>query len=244
LAAVVVLGLHTFGRLGSYTRIVERRPQNYFSTLSTHCVHVPPIAASQFQQRQLKLAQELYHLGAVAYIAEPGPNAQYYTNISLSDWRLSERPFLVVITPEVAQAFASDKQEVEAKVTVITPRFEATRASLLHIPTPDTQRGVVFAEWAEDANPYEVVADVIAPSHPTVYKPTRVFVDEAARYFVVDGIGTAVAKLGYQIHNMPPEIAAIREQKTKEEILILQCANEVCCHITSEYRENMTRSFV
>jgi Xaa-Pro aminopeptidase len=199
---------------------------------------VPPIAASQFRQRQIKLAQKLYDLGAAAYIAEPGPNAQYYTNISLSDWPLSERPFLVVITPEVAHASMasdSDKLEVEAKVTVITPRFEATRASLLHVPTPDTQQGVIFAEWAEDANPYEVVADIIAPSHSTVHSPTRVLVDEAARFFLVDGIGIAVAKLGYQIHNTPPEIAAIREHKTKEEILILRCANEVCCHTTGEY---------
>lgn len=198
---------------------------------------MPPIAASQFRQRQLKLAQTLYDLGAAAYIAEPGPNAQYYANISLSDWSLSERPFLVVITPEVVHApMASDKPEVEPKVTVITPRFEAARASLLHIPTPDTQRGVILAEWAEDANPYEVVADTIAPFHPTTYKPTRVLVDEGARFFVVDGIGTAVSKLGYQVHNTPPEIAAIREHKTKEEIEILRCANEVCCDVTSEYR--------
>ena len=242
---MVVLGLQTFRRVNSHTKIVERDPQNYFSSLSTHCAHVSPIATSQFQQQQIKLAQTLYDLGAAAYIAEPGPNAQYYANISLSDWRLSERPFLVVITPEVAHAsMASDKLEVKAKVTVITPRFEATRASLLHIPTTDTQQGVVFAEWAEDANPYEVVADVITPVHSTTYKPTRVLVDEAARFFVVDGIGRAVSKLGYQIHNTPPEITAIRERKTKEEIQILRCANEVCRHITSEYLENLTRSFV
>lgn len=245
LAAVVVLGFHTFRRLNSHTRIVERNPQDYFSTLSTHCARVPPIAASQFQQRQIKLAQTMYDLGVAAYIAEPGPNAQYYANISLSDWRLSERPFFIVITPEVAHAsMASDKPEVEAKVTVITPRFEASRASLLHIPTPDTQQGVIFADWAEDANPYEVVADVITPFHSTTYRPTRVLVDEAARFFVVDGIETAVSKLGYQVHNTPPEVTAIRDRKTKEEIQLLRCANEVCCHITSEYRESMTSSFV
>ena len=184
MAAVVVLGLHTFRHLDSHTRIIERNPQDSFSTLSTHCARVPPIATSQFQQRQIKLAQTLYNLGAAAYIAEPGPNAQYYANISLSDWRLSERPFFVVIAPEVARhaSVDSDKAEVGAKVTVITPRFEASRASLLYIPTPDTQQGVLFADWAEDANPYEVVADVITPFYSTAtYRPTRVIVDEAAR---------------------------------------------------------------
>ena len=192
MAVVIVLGLLAFRRLDSHTRSVGRSPQNYFSTLSTHCAHVPPIPASQFQQRQIKLAQTLYDLGAAAYVAEPGPNAQYYANISLSDWGLSERPFLVVITPEVAHAsMASDKPKVEAKVTVITPRFEASRALLLHIPTPEKQQGVIFADWAEDASPYEVVADVITPFHSTTYRPTRVLVDEAARYFVADGIGNS-----------------------------------------------------
>ena len=236
LAAAVVLGLYTFKCLQSHTSTVERNPPNDFSVLSTHCARVSPIAASQFQQRQTKLAQTLYALGAAAYIAEPGPNAQYYTNISLSDWWLSERPFLVVITPEVAHASMASDKPVEAKVTIITPRFEATRASLLHIPTPDTQGDVIFAEWPEDGNPYEVVADIITNLHPTTYKPTQVLVDEGARFFVVDGIVTAVSKLGYQVHNTPPEITAIRERKTKEEIEILRCANEVRCILTSEYR--------
>jgi len=106
---------------------------------------VSPIAASQFQLRQTKLAETLYDLGAAAYITGPAPNAQYYANISLSDWRVSERPFLVVITPEVVHAsMASGKPKVKAKVTIVTPRFEAGRASLLHIPTPATQADVPF----------------------------------------------------------------------------------------------------
>ena len=237
MAAAAVFGLYTFRRLQTHTSIVERNQLNDFSVLSVHCAHVSPIAASQFQQRQNKLAQTLYELGAAAYIAEPGPNAQYYANISLSDWWLSERPFLVVITPEVAHAsMAADKPEVEAKVTIITPRFEAARASLLHIPTPDTQSDVIFAEWAEDGNPYELVTDIIATLRSTAYKPTQVLVDEGTRFFVVDGIVTAVSKHGYQVHNTPPEVAAIRERKTKEEIEILRCANEVCRVIAGEYR--------
>ena len=138
-------------------------------------------------------------LGAAAHIAEPGPNAQYYANISLSDWQVSERPFLVIITPEVVHAsITPGKPEVEAKVTILTPRFEAGHASLLHIPTTVTQADAVFTEWAEDGNPYEVVADIItAPLRSTVYKPTQVLVDEGAHFFVVDGIATAISKLEY-----------------------------------------------
>ena len=95
---------------------------------------------------------------------------------------------------------SSGKPEVEAKVTIVTPRFEAGRASLLHVPTPATQADVVFAEWAEDGDPYEGVADtIIAPLHSTPYRPTQVLADEGARFFVVIGIATAVSKLDYQV---------------------------------------------
>jgi len=130
----------------------------------------------------------------------------------------------------VYESITSGKPKVQAKVTIVTPHFEAARAALLHIPTPATQADVVFAEWAEDGDPYELVADtIIAPLRSTVYRPTRVLVDEGARFFVVDGLATAVSKLDYQVHNTPPEVTAIRECKTEEEIQILRCANEVCC---------------
>jgi len=122
----------------------------------------------------------------------------------------------------------SGKLEGEAKVTIVTLLFEAVRASLLRLPTPATQADVVLAKWAEDGNPYEVVADAItSPLHSTAYRPTQVLADEGAYFFVVDGTATAVSKLDYQVHNTPPEINAIWERKTKEEIQILRCANEV-----------------
>ena len=123
---------------------------------------------------------------------------------------------------------ASGKLEGEAKVKIVTLRFEAGRASLLRLPTPATQADVVSAEWTMDGDPYEVVADAItAPLHSTAYRSTQVLVDEGARFFVVDGTATSVSKLDYQVHNSPPEITAIWERKTKEEIQILRCANEV-----------------
>ena len=105
---------------------------------------------------------------------------------------------MVVISPEVVHtSITPGTPKVEAKVVILTPRFEA---SLLHIPTTATQADVVFAEWAEDGDPYEVVADIInAPLRSTAYRPTQVLVDEGARFFVVDGIATAVSKLDYQV---------------------------------------------
>ena len=100
---------------------------------------------------------------------------------------------------------------METEVTIVTPHFEAAHAALLHFPTPATQADVVFAEWEEDGDPYEVAADIIiATLRSTACRPTQVLIDEGARLFVVDGIATAVSKLDYQVHNIPPEITAIR----------------------------------
>jgi len=67
-----------------------------------------------------------------------------------------------------------------------------------------------------------VVADVIiAPLCSIAYSPTQMLVGGGARFFVVDGIATAVSKLDYQVHSTPLEITAIRERKVKEEIQIL-----------------------
>jgi hypothetical protein len=55
-------------------------------------------------------------LGASGYIAEPGASSQFYGNISKSHWSLSERPFLLIITPTI------DTEGALPKVSVLTPK--------------------------------------------------------------------------------------------------------------------------
>lgn len=81
-----------------------------------HCAHILPILPTEFHERQQHLAETLYALNASAYITEPGPSALFYANISTAHWRLSERPLLLVVTPE----FHDDR--VEARVTVVAPK--------------------------------------------------------------------------------------------------------------------------
>ena len=74
-----------------------------FKHLAKHCADVLPIGASEFHTRQTALANALHSLGAVAYIAEPGANAEFFGNISSSQWHLSERPLLLIVSPEEEQ---------------------------------------------------------------------------------------------------------------------------------------------
>lgn len=182
-----------------------------FLNLSKHCANALPIGTSEFYHRRTALARALYALNASAYIAEPGASSQYYANISSSHWHLSERPLLLVITPEIV----GQPGEVRAKVSVLTPMFEATRAKLLPIPAED----VSFAEWAEDANPYEIASSLLSPG------PGTLLVDGSVRHFIVDGLQAAVPKS--RVVSAPVEIRRLRERKSPAEIDLLKCANQV-----------------
>ncbi|CAE6407001.1 unnamed protein product, partial [Rhizoctonia solani] len=188
---------------------------NPFEHLASHCAHTSPIPASTFLKRQSTLAQVLkeQHLGA--YIAEPGPSATYFTNLSLADWKLSERVFLFVVTPD-------------AQVYVLAPKFEQDRARLLEIPSREE---VKFILWAEEENPYEVLFRTLGRRNES----SGIAVDEGLRLFVAEGLKRA----GMRVDMAPPSVRALREQKGPEEIALMQCANEVTLLAIRAVRERM-----
>ncbi|KAK0458494.1 peptidase M24 [Desarmillaria tabescens] len=98
------------------------------------CLIVYPYP-SRLHSKVSTLGETLTALNASAYIAEPGASALYYANVSTSHWHLSERPLLLIV-------------DASAQITVLTPKFEGTRARLLHIPSD-----VKWVEWAEDEVP-------------------------------------------------------------------------------------------
>lgn len=151
----------------------------------------------------------LSKLGVSAYVAEPGPNALYYANLSQRSWYTSERPLLLAIKPE----FNPENNKIDAKLFILTPKFEAARAKLLSIPS---LRDVTFIEWAEAEDPFAVLARHIDLSKGVVG-------DEMMRYFVVSGMAKQISK----VVPFPPELRQIREQKSAAELRILSCANEV-----------------
>ncbi|KAG9225982.1 hypothetical protein CCMSSC00406_0006396 [Pleurotus cornucopiae] len=193
-------------------------PEPAFPDLPRHCAAIPPISSAVFEARRNTLAKRLHQLGAAAYIAEPSSSAAYYFNVSDAHWRLSERPLLFVVTPSVSGANRgrdgmSDAGDISANVSILTPKFEATRAKLLPL-SPSA-----YIQWAEEEDPFAVLFDALRlPSNSTV------FIDGNARLFVADGLQRALPH--GQVQNAPLQVVEIRERKTSEEINILKCANE------------------
>jgi len=92
---------------------------------------IPPIHRQEFLDRQRELAKRLEKEEVDAFIAEPSGTTQYFANFSSSMWELSERPFLLVITP--------------MEILFLVPFFEVSRAKMLNIPANETK----FVPWAE-----------------------------------------------------------------------------------------------
>jgi hypothetical protein len=193
-----------------------------FSHLADHCADASPISSAEFYQRQKSLAQILHSQNASAYITEPGANAQFFGNISSSQWYLSERPLLLIVTPDLVN------ERVDAKITVLTPSFEATRAKLLPVPSASD---ITFAEWPEDVNPDDVAIAAV----PLAKGQGTIFVDGSIRLFIVDGLAEAAPKS--KVSSAPIQIRHLREKKSAAEIDLMRCANEACffssiaCHL-------------
>ncbi|KAF8184894.1 peptidase M24 [Mycena galopus ATCC 62051] len=190
--------------------------------ISRHCDHLGPIGAAEFQARQNSLAKILVDLNASAYIAEPGSSSLFYGNISQSNWKLSERPLLLIVTPERIG------ESIEAKVSILTPVFEAPRAKMLPI---SSSKDIKFIEWAEESNPYEHAMSILSE------RPGSVFVDGQIRNFIVDGLQAArpLATLA----SAPYEIRRLRERKSPAEIELMKCVNEATVLSIRTVRKNL-----
>src|SRR5271169_939300 len=97
-----------------YETSLEEKIWDSFNRSSLH--NVEPISAEEFRHRQDLLAEQLAFEQIDAIIAEPSGTTQYYANFSAHQWELSERPFVLVVTP--------------AKVFYLTPLFEVSRARM------------------------------------------------------------------------------------------------------------------
>ena len=168
---------------------------------------VQPIPEEEFLERQRELGRRLAKDGVDAFVAEPGGTTQYYVNVSAREWELSERPFLMVVTPH--------------ETFILAPLFEVSRARMLAIPSANETK---FVTWAEgyspvsskrlivDESPYEALLK-------TLPKKTKIImVDDNVRTFITNGFLLAGAGVSVQ----PDTIAAIRETKSPGEQAILK----------------------
>lgn len=178
--------------------------------LAAHCKDAQPIHATELLERQRQLAYALHALNGSAYVAEPGASALFFGNISDVSWNLSERPLLLIVSPLI------DQGEVSARITILTPSFEADRAKLLSVPGVD----VTYVAWQEDDDPYTVAVEAL----PT-FNRGSIYVDGMTRHFIVDGFAKAAP--GLDVLSAPLAITSLRERKSPSEIALLRCANEV-----------------
>lgn len=111
-----------------------------------------------------------FGLGAI--ILEPGPAMQYLTGVR---WGKSERSFIVVIPAKGDLAF-------------VVPGFEEMRARELIHP------GEEVRIWQEDESPFERVTQILKDRGVTT---GRVGMDDAARFFVYEGIHKNAPNLNY-----------------------------------------------
>jgi Xaa-Pro aminopeptidase len=194
----------------------------------THpCVStIRPISENEFGSRQLSLAQTLVSLNGEAYIAEPGAQTQFIGNFSHVNWKLSERPLFLIITPR------GIGNSTEAEVSVLTPKFEGTRAKLLSIPFATR-----YIEWAEEENPYAVAVEALGfnLSREGSLEGKKLFIDNSARHFHYDGFSEVLKGTGVAVTSAPPEINRLREQKSATEIEIMKCVHEVSFPQSAHY---------
>jgi Xaa-Pro aminopeptidase len=162
----------------------------------------------------------LQDLDAEAYVAEPGAQTQYFANFSNTNWKLSERPLLLIVTPHQT----GKDGNIVAKVSLLTPKFEAPRAKLLTMPsTPE------YVEWAEEQDPYSVAVEALglkSASNP-LNTGRKLFIDNSARHFLYDGFQNALTGTNLTVTSSPKEINRLRESKSDAEIEIMKCVNEV-----------------
>src|SRR5579883_2594455 len=125
-----------------------------------------------FAARLAKLQSAMKEFGLAAVVLEPGPAMLYLTGVR---WGKSERTFAVVLPAKGAPVW-------------VLPGFEEMRARELIRP------GDEIRVWQEDESPFALIAHALSDRGVTT---GRVGFDDAARFFVFDGVRKQAPKLEY-----------------------------------------------
>lgn len=126
-----------------------------------------------FRSRIAKLQDAMRTAGIEAVVLESGPAMEYLTGVR---WGKSERTFAVVLPMKGGPVW-------------VLPGFEEMRArELIRLGNDDIR------VWQEDESPYRLIVDGLQSRGVTA---GRVGMDEAARFFVFDGIRKLARKLDF-----------------------------------------------
>ncbi|EIW68435.1 hypothetical protein TREMEDRAFT_71997 [Tremella mesenterica DSM 1558] len=191
----------------------------------THCksLLIPP---SGTYSHRLDYLSEV--LGKSVWIAEPGPSVEYFLGgFGKSDWWLSERPLLVVVIPQTNKQTAV---EGGPKVIILTPQFEALRASEISLPE-EIQDSVKYVAWEESEDPHEILWKELGP-----LEVDGVVLDRDVREFVSSAVRERAGSGGVK---SSIEVERIREKKDEREVGLLRCANQMTLHAIRQTRAKM-----
>jgi Xaa-Pro dipeptidase len=131
-----------------------------------------PVTAETYQQRLTKLQDAMKEFGLQAIVLEPGPAMLYLTGVR---WGKSERTFAVVLPVKGAPVW-------------VLPGFEEMRARELIHP------GDEIRVWQEDESPFDRIVQALKDRGIAA---GRVGMDDAARFFVFDGVRKLAPKMDY-----------------------------------------------
>jgi Xaa-Pro dipeptidase len=130
------------------------------------------ISPEVYAQRLAELQKAMKEFGLEAIVLEPGPAMLYLTGVR---WGKSERTFAVVLPAKGAAVW-------------VLPGFEEMRARELIRP------GDEIRVWQEDESPFALIARALKDRGVNA---GRVGMDDAARFFVFDGVRKQAPKLNY-----------------------------------------------
>ncbi|SCV67871.1 BQ2448_5482 [Microbotryum intermedium] len=146
------------------------------------------------------------------WVSEPGPNTLYYVNLSASDWSLSERPWLVVITPLAPRSTSTSNSK--AHLSILTPSFELSRSKRLPFALCPTD---IFRHLLGDLGKKQVVTDGIG---------------EALKRVKGRGLEVKVGLVGELIREQ-------RMRKTRRERDLLRCVSKVTMHALRKVQKHL-----
>ncbi|GAA5833503.1 hypothetical protein JCM5353_007944 [Sporobolomyces roseus] len=229
---IIISGLFT--QLSLYRFYSSGRP----STIDRHidwswlshekqCPALEGIKQGEFTARRERLARLLEGEDATgwgAYITEPSANTLYYLNLTQSNWYLSERPWLVAITPSANST---------SHLSILTPSFELSRSQRLPFALSSSEFDQVsWVIWEEADSPYEVLVHHLDGLRQAQGKEGEwsIEIEENVRQFVASGLAEARAKLDGEKPNVGLAKMQVRESrmtKTDEELEIQRCVGKI-----------------
>eukprot|EP01080_Neovahlkampfia_damariscottae_P009894 gene9894-2216_t len=166
------------------------------------CRGVKEIQNEEYKERRRKLIEKLRNGMVDVMIMEPGPEMIYFTGIR---WKLSERPFLFIMTKNEKEFF-------------ISPKFEQRKAN------ETTNNMFSIYTYNEDESPYQKLKEYleILMNNDKLNNIT-ISISKETRLFIYENIKQL------QNVNLSNEgnimINKLRMIKSKNELNILRCAN-------------------